>query len=299
MSSVASATEVFAPATGRGRRRGSALRRSLATGRMRVGVAITLLVLVVAIFGPLFAPHEPSAIVGLPAQGPSGAYPFGTDALGRDVLSRVLWGARSVVWMSFAAAALGVGLGTALGMLAGYARSWLDDALMRTLDVVLAFPQIILVLLFVSMLGDKLWLIVLLIAASWVPTAARVARGVTLEVVEREYVQASEAIGLPRREIIRKEVLPNIVTPMAVELGLRLTWSIAVVAAISFLGFGIQPPNADWGLMISENREAVTVQPWAMIVPTIGIALFALGTNFMTDGFARAVARNDGGGRQS
>jgi peptide/nickel transport system permease protein len=169
-----------------------------------------------------------------------------------------------------------------------------DDALMRTMDVVLAFPQIILVLLFVSMLGTKLWLVAVLIAVSWVPQVARVARGVTSEIVEREYIQAAEAIKVPARRILRKEVLPNIITRVAVEFGLRLTWSIALVAAISFLGFGIQPPNADWGLMISENREIITIQPLPMLVPAGCIALLAIGTNFVTEGWARAVARTTG-----
>lgn len=290
---MSAATVELAAPTAAPHRGQSTLRRTLRQRRTQIGLAITFCILLVAIFGPFFAPHEPSAIVGIPAQGPSGQFPLGTDALGRDALSRVLAGGRTVVWTAFAAAGLGVTIGAALGMIAGYSRSWLDDALMRTMDVVLAFPQVILVLLFVSMLGTKLWLIVVLIAASWVPQVARVARGVTSEVVDREYVEASEVIGLPRRHILFREVLPNVVTPLAVEFGLRLTWSIALVAAISFLGFGIQPPNADWGLMISENREAVTLQPWPMIVPALGIALFAIGTNFISDGLARAVARTD------
>ncbi|MHB1808745.1 MAG: ABC transporter permease [Solirubrobacteraceae bacterium] len=289
-----SASAVELQAIRAARRRHSALARALRERRTQIGLAITLLVLGVALFGPFFAPYEPSAIVSTPAQGPSSQFLLGTDALGRDVLSRFLWGGRSLVWMAFVAAALGVAVGAALGMLAGYSRSGLDDALMRTMDVVLAFPQVILVLLFVSMLGAKLWLVAVLIAISWVPQVARVARGVTSEVVEREYVQAAEAIKVSRRAILRREVLPNIVAPLAVELGLRLTWSIALVAAVSFLGFGIQPPNADWGLMISENREAVTIQPLPMLVPAIAIALFALGTNFLTDGFARGVARTGG-----
>jgi peptide/nickel transport system permease protein len=166
---------------------------------------------------------------------------------------------------------------------------------MRLMDVILAFPQIVLVLLFISMLGSNLALIVGLVALSWVPQVARVARGVTADVVHREYVQAAEAIGLPRRRILMREVLPNVATPLLVEYGLRLTWSIAVIAAISFLGFGIQPPNADWGLMINENRNGITLQPWAVVAPAACIAIFAIGTNFVTEGISRAVARVGGG----
>ena len=136
-------------------------------------------------------------------------FPLGTDYLGHDVLSRLLWGGRSVVWMAFAAATLGVAVGAGVGMLAGFCRSRLDDSLMRLMDVILAFPQIVLVLLFVSMLGSNLALIVGLVALAWVPQVARVARGVTADVVHREYVQAAEAIGLPRRRILLREMLPE------------------------------------------------------------------------------------------
>jgi peptide/nickel transport system permease protein len=279
----------------RRRLRSPAGARALRSGRTRIGIAITAVVVVVAAIGPFVAPHDPAALVGIPLQTPTADFPLGTDYLGHDVLSRLLWGGRSVVWMAFAAATLGVGVGAGVGMLAGFSRSRLDDSLMRVMDVILAFPQIVLVLLFVSMLGSHLALIVGLVALSWVPQVARVARGVTADVVHREYVQAAEAIGLTRRRILVREVLPNVATPLLVEYGLRLTWSIAVIAAISFLGFGIQPPNADWGLMINENRNGTTLQPWAVVAPAVCIAIFAIGTNFVTEGISRAVARVGGG----
>lgn len=276
-----------------GGKRRSVFARSLRQRRTRIGIGLTTFVVLIAVLGPFFAPHSPTDIVGIPVQGPTSAYPLGTDYLGRDVLSRVLSGGRTVVWMSFAAATLGVGLGAILGMLAGYNRSWLDDGIMRTLDVVLAFPQIVLVLLFVAMLGSKEWLIVVLIAVSWTPQVARVVRGVTTEVVYREYVEAAEAMRLPAHRILRQEILPNVITPIAIEYGLRLTWSIALVAAVSFLGFGIQPPNPDWGLMISENRSGIGVAPLPVIVPAVMIAVFAVGTNFWSEGIARTIARTD------
>jgi peptide/nickel transport system permease protein len=266
---------------------------SLRYGRTQVGLVLLALIVLGALVGPLAAPHAPDALVGLPLQSPSGAHLLGTDALGHDVLSRVLWGGRSVVWMSFAAATLGVFVGVVVGLVAGYSQSVLDDVLMRGMDVVLAFPQIVFVLLFVSLLGPKLWLIVLLVALSWVPQVARVARGVTSEVIHREYVESAEAIGLPRHQILSREILPNITTPLMVEYGLRLTWSISIVAAVSFLGFGIQPPNADWGLMINENRQGLTIQPWPVVVPALCIAAFAVGANFVTEGVSRAIAGID------
>jgi peptide/nickel transport system permease protein len=271
--------------------RSPASARALRSTRTRVGLALTAAIVLLAVIGPFFAPYDPAAVVGIPYSKPSAAFPLGTDYLGHDVLSRVLWGGRSVVWMAFAGATLGVGVGAAIGLLAGYSRSRLDDALMRGMDVILAFPQIVLILLFVSILGSKLWLIVLMVALAWVPQVARVVRGVTADIAHREYVESAEAIALPRREILFREILPNVTTPLMVEYGLRLTWSIALVAAVSFLGFGIQQPNADWGLMINENRTGLTIQPWAVVVPAACIALFAIGTNFVTEGISRAVAR--------
>jgi peptide/nickel transport system permease protein len=275
--------------TTRRRLRSPLLGRALRSGRTRIGLLLTGTIVLLALAGPLLAPHDPSAFVGIPLERPGSGHLLGTDTLGRDLLSRLLWGGRSVVWMAFASATAGVAVGAAVGMLAGFSRSRLDDALMRTMDVILAFPQVVLVLLFVSMLGAHLGLIVGLVALSWVPQVARVARGVTADVVHREYVQAAEAIGLSRRRILVREILPNVATPLMVEYGLRLTWSIAVIAAVSFLGFGIQPPNADWGLMINENRATIVQQPLLVIAPAVCIALFAIGTNFVAEGISRAI----------
>ena len=295
MTPAATITEAPAPPVAHSRVRGASA--WLRSGRAKLGVGLTSAILLLALVGPLAAPHAPDAVVGIPFSPPSGTFLLGTDYLGHDVLSRVLWGGRTVVWMSFAAATLGVALGVAVGLLAGYSRSMLDDVLMRGMDIVLAFPQLVFVLLFVSLLGPQLWLIVLLVALSWMPQVARVARGVTLAVVDREFVQAAEAIGLRRRRILAREILPNITTPLLVEYGLRLTWSIAIVAAVSFLGFGIQPPNANWGLMINENRQGLLLQPWPVVVPGLCIAAFAIGTNFVAEGISRAISGVDRVGR--
>ena len=286
--------EIALPVSAR-RLRSPAASRALRMGRTRIGIVFLAVVVVGALLGPLLAPHDPAAFIGAPLASPTSGFPLGTDYLGHDVLSRLLWGGRSVVWMAFAASTLGVAVGAAVGMLAGFSGPRLDDCLMRFMDIILAFPQIVLVLLFVSMLGSNLALIVALVALSWVPQVARVARGVTADIAQREYVQAAEAIGLPRRRILLREILPNVATPLMVEYGLRLTWSIAVIAAISFLGFGIQPPNADWGLMINENRAGITLQPWAVVAPALCIAVFAIGTNFITEGISRSVAGVGGG----
>jgi peptide/nickel transport system permease protein len=269
------------------------LRQAWRFGRTRLGVLLLALVVVMALVGPYVAPHSPSEFVSTPFAKPSSDAVLGADYLGRDVLSRILWGGRSILWMAFAATTIGVFVGAALGMIAGYARNALDDWIMRSLDVLLAFPGIVLAILFVSMLGPKPWLIVVLVAAVWVPGVARVCRGVTLETVSREFIDVAEVLGTPRRRIIVREILPNVMTPLLVEFGLRLTWSIAAIAAISFLGFGIQPPAADWGLMINENRTGLTLQPWAVMIPIAAIAVLTIGTNLIAEGIARSIAGVD------
>ena len=264
------------------------LRRALGMTRTRIGVGIVLLIVLVAVFGPLFAPYSPTEFVGIPNSPPSSDVLFGTDALGRDVWSRFLYGGLSVLWMSAAATLLGVVIGVIVGLVAAYSRNWLDDVLMRGNDVLLAFPQIILALLAVSALGPKLWLIVLIVGLTHVPRVARVMRGAAQEVVERDFVKAAEAVGEKRSRIIFGELLPNVTSPLLVELGLRMTYSIGLIAAISFLGFGLQPPAADWGLMINENRLSITVQMWSVLLPVLAIGLLTVGTNLITDGVARA-----------
>jgi peptide/nickel transport system permease protein len=264
------------------------LRNALRLGRTKIGVAIVALLLAIAVFGPLVAPHSPTEFVAVPNTGPSSDALFGADALGRDVLSRFLHGGLSVLWMAASATILGVVLGVGIGLVAAYSRGWLDDVLMRASDVVLAFPQIILALLAVSAIGPKLWLIVLVVALGHIPRVARVMRGAAQEVVERDFVKAAEAVGEKRLRIVFGELLPNVTSPLLVELGLRMTYSIGLVAAVSFLGFGLQPPASDWGLMINENRLSITVQPWAVLLPVLAIGLLTVGTNLITDGIARA-----------
>ena len=266
---------------------------ALRLGRTRVGVVIVALLVLVALAGPLVAPHSPTEFVGIPNSAPSGDAIFGTDALGRDVLSRFLNGGRTVLWLSAAATLLGMVVGVAIGLIAAYSRNWLDDVLMRANDVLLAFPQIIFVLLAVSALGPKLWLIVLTVGLTHAPRVARVIRGAALEIVERDFVKSAEVVGEKRWRIVFGEVLPNVTSPLLVEAGLRMTYSIGLVAGISFLGFGLQPPDADWGLMINENRLSITVQPWAVVLPVIAIGLLTVGTNLITDGLSRALAGID------
>jgi peptide/nickel transport system permease protein len=275
------------------RRRMALLADAMRLGRTRVGLVIVSVIVVVALAGPLVAPHSPTEFVAAPNSPPGGEAVFGADALGRDVLSRFLYGGRTVLWLAAASTVLGMVVGVVVGLIAAYSRNWLDDVLMRGNDVLLAFPQIIFVLLAVSAVGPKLWLIVLTVGLTHAPRVARVMRGAALEVVERDFVKSAEVVGERRWRIVFGEVLPNVTSPLLVEFGLRMTYSIGLVAGISFLGFGLQPPTADWGLMINENRLSITVQPWAVLLPVAAIGLLTVGTNLITDGLSRALAGID------
>jgi peptide/nickel transport system permease protein len=256
--------------------------------RTKIGLALVLLLVGCALIGPFFAPYAPTEFVGPPYEKPSADSPLGTDNLGRDVLSRFLWGGRSILALAVLSTALGVVLGVAVGLVAAYARNALDDVLMRAMDVILAFPQIVLALVAVATVGPKLWLLVLVVGITTAPRVARVVRGAALDVVERDFVRAAEGIGVPRRKILFGEVLPNVTSPLVVETSLRLTFSIALISALSFLGFGLQPPAADWGLMINENRLGLEIQPWGVVMPVIAIGLLTIGTSLVGDGFSRA-----------
>jgi peptide/nickel transport system permease protein len=272
------------------------LRRAWGQARTKIGVLLVALLVGVALLGPFFAPHSPSAFAAIPFAHPSSAVPLGADNLGRDVLSRFLWGGRSILGLSVLATALGLALGVSVGLVAAYTRSILDDVLMRAMDVILAFPSIVLALVVIAMIGPKLWLLVLVVGLTTMPRVARVTRGASLEIVERDFVQAAEVLGESRTRILGGEILPSITSPLMVEASLRLTYSIGLIASLSFLGFGLQPPAADWGLMINENRQALTIQPWGAVMPVIAIALLTIGTSLIGDGLSRAAIGIDRGG---
>ncbi|WP_067966416.1 ABC transporter permease [Nocardiopsis trehalosi] len=271
------------PARGRG-----LLRTAWGYGRTKAGVAIAGAVVLTAVIGPFVSPYAPTELVGIPNATDVDGTLFGTDQVGRDVFSRFLHGGYTLVLVAVTAALAGVAAGAVLGMAAGYLRGRLDDLVMRANDMLLAFPQLVLALLVMSILGPKVWLIVVLIAVSHAPRVARVAREATLRVVEQDFVKSAEAIGVPRWRIMAGEILPNITGPLLVELGLRITYSVGLIATLSFLGMGLQPPIADWGLMINENRVVLTVQPWSVALPVAAVALLTIGANLITDGLARA-----------
>ncbi|MGU3435526.1 ABC transporter permease [Kocuria rhizophila] len=268
----------------------SFVRRVVQQPTAKLGFVLTGLVLLVALLGPFVVPawtgYGSNSFAGKPFQ--PGV--FGTDNLGRDVLSRFLEGGWRLLLYSALATVLGVGIGAVLGMLAAFRRGWLDAVIMRSGDVLLAIPQLVFALLAVTVLGPQGWVLVLVIGITHAPRVARVIRSATAGVVAEDYVLASQMYAVPQWKILGRDVLPNIMGPLMVEVGLRLTYSIGAVASLSFLGLGMQPPTPDWGLMINENRIALSLQPWGVLLPVIAIAVLTVGTNLLADAVATASA---------
>lgn len=268
-------------------RRPSVVRNTLRMGRVKVGLTITVAIVLLVILGPLVGP-SPYRFVGAPFAAPGVHGLFGTDYLGRDVLGRFLAGGRTIMLLSAIAAILSAAGGAAWGMTAAYRGGWVDESLMRFGDVILALPQIVFALLFLSILGSSAPLLVFVAAVSQAPRTARVMRAATLNVMEKEFVQDAEAIGMPRWRIVLGEILPNVTSPLMVELGLRFSFSVGLLASLGFLGLGVPPPTPDWGEMVNENVQGLTVSPYGVLLPVIAIALVCVGVSLITDGFARA-----------
>jgi len=274
------------------------LRRSLvvrsAFGSFSGVVGLTVVVLLVGIsfIGPSVAPHGENDVVGLPFQGPSADYPLGTDVLGRDGLTRYLYGGRTLVLVAVASTALAYLVGISIAMASAYRRGFFDLATIAITDVILSFPPIIFVLLLVAAAGPRLSVIVLGMATIHVPRVVRIVRAVTLEVVALEFVEAAVARGERLVSILWREILPNIWTPLLADFGIRLSGSVWLFSALSFLGLGQAPPASDWGLMISENRIGLTIQPWIVFVPAMTIALLTVGVSLLADAINRNLGRS-------
>lgn len=270
------------------------LARFLASRQVRWGLILVVITAALAVFGRFLAPYAPTEPITTPYVPPVDGLLLGSDQLGRDVLSRVLSGGLHLAWMAPLSAVLSVVIGAAIGMVSAYYRGWTDTILMRCMDVLLAFPGILMALMFVSVLGPSPALLVLLVVLALIPGVARVIRGAAQPICRREFVLWAQSVGIPGRKLIVREILPNITSPLLVEFGVRLMWAVGILASISFIGYGIQPPTPDWGLMVSENRTGLATQPWAVLAPIVMIVLFTVGGNLIAEGGARVIARTEG-----
>lgn len=246
--------------------------------------AVLLIIVLSAVFAPWVAPHDPLMPDILRSmEPPQPGYWLGTDQLGRDVLSRLIWGARPSLFLSFAGVGLGLLVGGAIGVAAGYMGGRVDLVVMRLVDALMAFPGLVLAIAVVSAIGTGVGGIIVAVGVYSVPVFARVARAAVLGIKDAEYVQAARAVGASDTRIVTRHVLPNIMAPVLVQFTMRISTAILVASGLGFLGLGVQPPAPEWGAMLSDARSLVWSAPWAMIFPGVAILVVTLAVNIIGD----------------
>jgi peptide/nickel transport system permease protein len=256
----------------------------------KIGLAILVTFLIVVVVGPAIAPYDPSDIgVGDPSVGMSRDHLLGTDSLGRDVMSRLLVGARSVIAIPLLATLLAFAVGGVLGMFAGYRGGHADAVISRGLEIALSLAPLLIVAVIITAAGTSTLVLVLSVAAVFAPRIARVLRGATQTVAVNDYVQAALARGERDLSIILREILPNIAPTVFVEFAVRLTYAIIFVATLNFLGLGLQPPSPNWGVMVAESRTTVTFAPLTTLAPAFAIGVVAIGISMIADGMTQAL----------
>jgi peptide/nickel transport system permease protein len=273
---------------------GGGFRRPHQLGRLasRPSAMVGLLILIswafVAVGWPTIVPYGPTDFHLIDKfQPPSVSHILGTDEFGRDVFSRVLAGSRSVLIIASTATVLGVITGTFIGLVAAYYGAWVEEVLMRLMDVLMAFPLIVIALLVIALLGSANSIVILVVAIVFAPYNARVVRSAALTQRDKEFISAARLRGETGLYIMLVEILPNITGTIVVELTVRLALAIFTVATLSFLGLGIQPPTPDWGLMIAEGRQYYRIAPWIVLFPSIAIASLVIGINLFAEGLKR------------
>ncbi|ETT44201.1 peptide ABC transporter permease [Paenibacillus sp. FSL R7-0337] len=252
-----------------------------------IGLTFILIWTVVAIFAPWLAPHDPFVTdMASKLQPPSGSHWFGTDNFGRDILSRVLYGARISIWTGLIAVSISFLIGMPLGGIAAYYGGRTGTIIMRVMDVLLSFPSLVLSMAIAASIGAGLSSAMIAVGIVGIPEFARLMFGQTVSLREKEYIEASRAIGVKDRVILYRHILPNALAPLMVQATLGMGFAILTASSLSFLGLGVRPPIAEWGAMISEGREyIISGQWWLVTFPGLGIATSILGFNLLGDGF--------------
>ena len=281
---LAAAPRAVGPSVAPARTRPGVMRRLLAVRRAVCGLAILILLAAASAAAPLLSPYSPLAIN--PAQGsapPSPAHWFGQDQIGRDLLTRVLYGGRLSLLVGFIAVGLAIFVGVPIGLVAGYAGGLTDLLAMRLIDLMMAFPSILLAILIVAVLGPGIENLMIAVGISSVPLYARLMRASVLSARSFEYVEAARCLGQSTLLILARHVLPNCTAPLVIQATLRVGTAILTAASLTFLGLGVQPPTAEWGAMVSEGRTYITTGPHITIFPGLVIMLAVLGFNILGD----------------
>jgi ABC-type dipeptide/oligopeptide/nickel transport system permease subunit len=254
------------------------------------GAAVLTLAILMAIFAPFVSPYDPlKQDLANVLLAPSGAHVLGTDNLGRDVLTRVIWGTRVSLIAGLTSVAAAVVMGSLLGVAAGFAGGLTDGIVMRLVDAVLSFPALVLALALGAVMGAGLTGVVVALGVVYTPTFARLMRGQVLTVRTREYVEAARVIGSPGWRIVKQHILPNVATPIVVQASLSIAFAILAEASLSFLGLGVQPPAASWGGMINQGRGYLQQAPWIVFGPGAALFVTVLGLNFVGDAIRDAL----------
>ena len=259
--------------------------RLIRNPRVVVGGSILLLLVAVAVFAPLIAPFDPNEqVLQDRLHGPSGAHPMGTDGLGRDMLSRAIFGARVSLSVGMSAMLISIGLGTLIGVASGYFRGTVDNILMRATDVLLSIPVFLLLITVLSIYGSSIPLLMFFLGVTAWPGTARLVRSEVLSLGTREFVTAARVIGLTDRRIMFRHILPNVVPLIAVAATLRVAVVVLAEASLSYFGLGVQPPTATWGNMVADGKGVLDVAWWITSFPGILIVITVLAFNFVGDG---------------
>jgi peptide/nickel transport system permease protein len=260
-----------------------------------LGAAIVAVLIFIAIFAPWLAPHSPAQIFdsglnldGTPV-GPSREFPLGADALGRDQLSRVLYGARVSITIGVVANGLAMIIGIVVGSIGGYFRGWPGAVMMRLTDVMMSFPILLLAIALVAVLKPSIWIVIFVIAFSYWAPVARIIHGQVLGMKQREFIEAARALGVGHRAILVRHILPHIIPVIVVYTTLGIATNVLFEAALSYLGVGVQPPTPSWGGMISEGQTFYRTAPWLVMFPGLAIMLTVLGFNLLGDGLRDAL----------
>ncbi len=282
---MAATTATLNPVAVSGRSGGRRVRRALRNKLVVAGGAIVLLLVLVALFAPLLAPHSPyEQFTSDQLVGPSRTYPLGTDELGRDVFSRLLFGARISFQVAAISVSIGLLIGGALGLIAAYYGGAWDMLIMRFADILFAFPSLLLAIAVLAVLGPSLANVMVAIGIIFIPIFVRVTRAAGLIIVQEQYVEASKASGAGPARIMLRHVLPNAMAPLLIQVTLAISYAILSEASLSFLGLGAQPPEPSWGSMLSSGRGFMVFAPWTAFGPGMAIFIAVLGFNILGDG---------------
>jgi peptide/nickel transport system permease protein len=249
-----------------------------------IGVAVILLWLFIAIAVPIISPYSPTEMAGTKLESPSWEHWLGTDHIGRDVLSRLFWGTRVVVLLAPTSVLLGIMMGAPLGLVSGYVGGVVDTLIMRSTDILMSFPTLLIYILIITSIGPSALIVVISVAIGNIPTVTRIVRSLALDERTRDYVSAARLRGERRRYILLREILPNVIGPIIVDATIRVGYAIMAIGSLGFLGLGIPPPTPDWGGMINEGRPWIFMMPWVVLAPAAALSSVVIALNLLADG---------------